>query len=300
MAAHGTPLTQSDERALKALLAWWEEAGIELDTPIVRPKPPRPGAMETAVGNASNAYEPTAQRRPDTASPPQSERRTAMAGAARAAGFGAQSASGPSSRDAAVHARSLDELKSIMAKFEGCALKHTARNLVFARGNPEARIMIMGEAPGREEDEQGMPFVGPSGDLLEKMLAAIGLSENDVYLSNIVTWRPPGNRSPTQDEIATCLPFAERHIALKKPDILILAGGVPAQSLLRSSTGITRLRGRWTDYAVRNPAGDPEGQPIATLPVFHPSYLLRRPADKRLAWQDLLEIQARLEHGSTT
>ena len=185
-------------------------------------------------------------------------------------------------------------MQAAIAQFEGCPLKRTARNTVFARGNREARIMVVGEAPGKEEDEQGQPFVGRSGQLLDRMFASIGLGADDLYISNILNWRPPGNRTPTQEEITMCLPFIERHIALKAPDILVVAGGISAQSLMRTSTGITRLRGQWGEYALRDAAGEPTGRTIPVLPVFHPSYLLRRPPEKRLAWQDMLALEARL------
>lgn len=154
--------------------------------------------------------------------------------------------------------------------------------------------MVVGEAPGKDEDEQGKPFVGRSGQLLDRMFAAIGLGPDDLYISNILNWRPPGNRTPTQEEITLCLPFIERHIALKAPEILVLAGGISAQSLLRTTTGITRLRGQWGEYALRDATGEATDRTIPVLPVFHPSYLLRRPVEKRKAWQDMLALQDRL------
>ncbi len=278
-------LSQTDERALKALIAWWADAGLELDAPITRPK--------TAV----RPSEPVPAE-PVRATPQAPPARTATPAAARAAGFGSgvgnSPDSGPSAAEIAAKAETLDALEAAIAGFEGCALKRTARNTVFARGNREARIMIVGEAPGRDEDEQGKPFVGRSGQLLDRMFAAIGLGEDALYISNIVNWRPPGNRNPTQEEIATCLPLIERHIALKAPDILILAGGVSAQSLLRAQAGITRLRGQWQDYALKAADGSETGQTLACLPVFHPSFLLRQPASKRQAWQDMLSLDSRL------
>lgn len=282
MAEIPSTLTVQDERALKALLDWWEDAGLDLDVPVVRPK---------AALRPPGAPQPAPSHRP--VAPPEPGRR-ATAAAAIAAGFGEKAPDGPAARDIAAGADSLDSLEAAIESFEGCPLKRTARNTVFARGNREARIMIVGEAPGRDEDEQGKPFVGRSGQLLDRMFAAIGLKESDLYISNIVNWRPPGNRNPTQEEVAICLPLAERHIALKDPDILILAGGVAAQSLLRSETGITRLRGQWQDYAVKSPDGAPSGQTIPCLPVFHPSFLLRQPASKRQAWQDMLALATRL------
>lgn len=189
-----------------------------------------------------------------------------------------------------VEAQNLADLRTALEAFEGCGLKQTAMNLVFADGNPEADIMLVGEAPGADEDRQGRPFVGVSGQLLDRMLAAIGLSRENVYISNVLFWRPPGNRSPTDAEIAACLPFAERHIALVKPKIVVPLGGIAAKTLLRTNMGITRLRGRWTSY---RPA--PEAEEIRCLPIFHPAYLLRQPAAKRQAWQDLIALKQEIE-----
>jgi DNA polymerase len=189
-------------------------------------------------------------------------------------------------------ATSITALREELLRFEGCALKHTAMNLVFADGNPAAPIMMVGEAPGEDEDRQGLPFVGVSGQLLDRMLNAAGLSRaENVYISNILFWRPPGNRSPTDAEIAACLPFCERHIALVKPKILVLLGGVAAKSLLRTKEGITRMRGRWQQYVP--PPGSELTEPIDCLPIYHPAYLLRQPGAKRQAWNDLLSLVKR-------
>ena len=166
-------------------------------------------------------------------------------------------------------------------------------NLVFADGKPNASIMMVGEAPGEDEDRQGVPFVGVSGQLLDRMLAAAGLNrQTNVYISNILFWRPPGNRSPTDAEIAACLPFCERHIALVKPKLLVLLGGVAAKSLLRTKEGITRMRGRWQQYMP--PPGSGLEAPIECLPIYHPAYLLRQPAAKRQAWNDMLSLVKRV------
>jgi uracil-DNA glycosylase family 4 len=286
MAPVGMPLTQTDEKALKALIDWWAEAGIELDEPIIRPK----------STTAKSAPQPTISdtRQAPLHAAPKEPARAATAAAATAAGFGDPADTGPGAQTVAAKATNLDELKTAITGFDGCALKRTARNTVFSRGNPAARVMIVGEAPGRDEDEQGEPFAGRSGALLDRMFAAIGLEADAVYITNIVNWRAPGTRNPTQEEIATCLPLVERHIALTGPDVLILAGGVCAQALLRSQTGITRLRGQWADYALRDAQGEPTDKTVPALPIFHPSYLLQRPADKRLAWRDMLALQARL------
>jgi len=179
----------------------------------------------------------------------------------------------------------IDDLRTALQSFDGCPLKQTAMNLVFADGNPSASVMFIGEAPGEDEDRQGKPFVGVSGQLLDRMLAGVGLDRDNVYISNVIFWRPPGNRSPTDAEIAACLPFVERHIALVKPKILVLMGGVAAKTILRTKEGITRLRGRWVDYT---PVGGGSDTAIPCLPIYHPAYLLRQPAAKRQAWNDIL------------
>ena len=169
-------------------------------------------------------------------------------------------------------------------------MKQTASNLVFADGAPEARVMIVGEAPGADEDRQGKPFVGTSGQLLDRMLFWIGFSRADsVYITNILFWRPPGNRTPNPSEIAACLPFVERHIALKQPDYLILSGGSSAKTLLGKTEGVTKLRGQWFSY--QNPEMP---TPVPALVTLHPAYLLRQPAAKRQAWRDLLAFKSRL------
>ncbi|MEQ8327282.1 uracil-DNA glycosylase [Parvibaculum sp.] len=191
-------------------------------------------------------------------------------------------------RAVAARCTTLAELKDALAGFEGCPLRYTAKNLVFADGNPEARLMLIGEAPGRDEDLQGLPFVGRAGQLLDRMLAAIGLDRTSVYIINTLPWRPPGNRTPTPAEHAVCMPFVERHVELVNPEMLVLLGGVSAKQMLRTDTGIMRLRGKWA--SVR--AGDKE---FPALPTLHPAYLLRQPAQKRLAWRDLLSLKAKLE-----
>lgn len=280
------PLDPKHEKALQALIAWWEDAGIELETPVIRPRPARPAPSASAAPGRSTVSE--------QAAPAPVRTNAATAAAARAAGYGQPVAEGPGSQELAAKAGTLEDLQAVIETFEGCSLKRTARNTVFARGSQAARIMVIGEAPGKEEDESGEPFTGPAGHLLDRMLASIGLEGDQLYLSNILNWRPPGNRTPTQDEIALCLPFIERHIALKKPDILILVGGLAAQTLLREGAGITRLRGQWHEYAVRDACGEPTGQTLPALPIFHPSYLLRRPPEKRLAWKDMLALDTRL------
>jgi DNA polymerase len=195
-----------------------------------------------------------------------------------------------SARLLAANAETIEALGALVAGFDGCPLKRTATNTVFLDGNPAAPVMIIGEAPGAEEDRLGRPFVGRAGQLLDRMLAAIGLDRSGVQITNVIYWRPPGNRKPTSAEIAACLPFVLRHIALARPRVLVLAGGTAASALLPLSEGITRLRGRWFELAV--PGLD---QPVPTLPMFHPAFLLRTPERKREAWRDLLALQARLD-----
>ena len=177
-------------------------------------------------------------------------------------------------------------LRAALAAFDGCGLKETASNLVFADGNPDADLMLIGEAPGADEDRRGPPFVGVSGQLLDHMLASIGRDRGSCYITNMLPWRPPGNRQPTAAELAACLPFLRRHIQLAAPRVLVFVGGTSAKTLLARSEGIMRLRGRWYDYA---PGG--ERAPIPALAIFHPAYLLRSPAQKALAWRDLLTLK---------
>ena len=195
-------------------------------------------------------------------------------------------------RHRAQAAQSLDDLRAALESFEGCELRQHATNTVFADGNPQSRLMILGEGPGAQEDRQGLPFVGVSGQLLDRMLACIGLDRTSVYISNVLFWRPPGNRTPTGHEIAACLPFVERHIELVDPEYLLLLGGSSAKTLLGRSEGILRLRGKWAHY--QHP-GLP--RPIPALASLHPAYLLRQPAQKRLAWRDLMALQAAMRSG---
>lgn len=280
------------------LLQWYAESGIDEaieDQPIdryaitarVQPSAAGPGADDRrpAISAASRPLPPAlAQPRPAPASSP------ASPGVAASSFDGAADA-----RRLAASADSLEALRAALAAFEGCALKQTAMNLVFADGNPAAPVMFIGEAPGRDEDRQGLPFVGRSGKLLDRMLAAIGLdrhaetAERAAYIANILPWRPPGDRTPTATEIAACLPFVERHIALVKPRYVVLLGGTAAKSLLNRSEGIMRLRGRWYEHPV-------EGldKPVSCLATYHPAFLLRSPKEKRNAWRDFLELKSKL------
>lgn len=187
-------------------------------------------------------------------------------------------------------ANTVAELRALLQKFDGCPLKKTATSLVFGDGNPKARVLFIGDGPGAEEDRQGVPFFGPSGKLLDQMLASISIERSDIYISNTVFWRPPGNRSPTTQEIATCMPFVERLIEIINPKILVAVGGLAVTSLLGETQGVGRLRGKWFSYSTaRLPA------PIQATALFHPAYLLRTPARKRETWRDMLAIKRKLE-----
>jgi uracil-DNA glycosylase len=188
-----------------------------------------------------------------------------------------------SAREAARTAPTLEALRQLLENFDGCALKHTATKLVFADGNPQARVMFVGEAPGRDEDIEGLPFVGRSGKLLDRMIAAIGLDRSKAYIANVIPWRPPGNRTPTPQETQICLPFIQRQIELVNPDVLVTLGNPSTQALLQTREGIMRTRGKWLDY-------DTGTRSIRAIATFHPAYLLRSPAYKRMSWQDLRAI----------
>lgn len=192
-------------------------------------------------------------------------------------------------REATAGASDLESLRAALEKFEGCALRQTATSLVFARGNPDAPVMFIGEAPGAEEDRKGLPFVGASGRLLDRILSFIGLDEQSVYITNIIFWRPPGNRSPTDAETAACLPFVRRHIALARPRLLVTLGRPAMNTVLGLNSGINKARGRWVEY------GEGLETPIPALPTFHPAYLLRNPAQKRETWMDFLSLRDKLD-----
>ena len=267
--------------AARALLAFYAEAGVDLavseiavDRLAAADVVPGAAAPQVAKPIPPDAVRPEPARR-DPPPPP---------GAAPAAPDAAIMAA----RDAAKNAPSLEVLRGILEKFEGCALRTTAKQLVFADGNPQARVMFVGEAPGREEDLEGLPFVGRSGKLLDRMLAAIGLNRTTAYIANIVPWRPPGNRTPTPQESQICLPFIRRQIELADPDVLVCMGGPAAAALLGVKEGIKRTRGRWFTYQTGT-------REIRAMATFHPAYLLRSPLEKRLAWRDFLAIKKELE-----
>ena len=212
---------------------------------------------------------------------------TGLPGAGMAAAPPSPEVAVMAARAAAQSAKTLDELRALLEAFEGCMLRATATQLVFADGNPAARVMFVGEAPGRDEDIAGLPFVGRSGKLLDRMIEAIGLDRTQVYIANIVPWRPPGNRTPTPHESAICLPFIRRQIELADPDILVCLGQPSTQTLLETKEGITRTRGRWFKF-------DTGSREIRALATYHPAFLLRSPLQKRLAWRDFLAIKKAL------
>jgi uracil-DNA glycosylase len=190
-------------------------------------------------------------------------------------------------RQLAASAQSLDELRALLDRYDGCGLKFRATQLVFADGNPEAKIMLIGEAPGAEEDRQGKPFVGRSGQLLDRMLGAIGLDRSAVYIVNTVPWRPPGNRTPTPEEMELCLPFLHRQVELVAPRLVLTLGGPAMQTVFKTTTGIIKMRGKWDRLAI----GSHE---VDALPTLHPAYLLRNPPAKQQAWRDLLSLKAKM------
>jgi DNA polymerase len=292
-----TPLDSERRKAAIELLRWQLEAGVDIavgDAPVDRFGESARPVRETQPAAAMRLEQPsprfeTSPARPAPArNPPRVQTPPPVQPGAAVPNEDAVRGA----RELATAAGTLEELKSAMAGFEGCNLRKTAKSLVFADGNPKARIMLIGEAPGREEDEQGVPFVGRSGQLLDRMLKAIGLDRNSVYITNVIAWRPPGNRTPTPQETEICKPFVERHIALVKPEILVLLGGPASKALLDTNAGITQIRGKWARLSI-------EGNEIDVLPMLHPAYLLRQPGQKSLAWQDLLKLKARMGRSST-
>jgi len=266
---------------VQQLLAFYLEAGVDCaltDEPVNRLAEPEIVPTTAAA---------TAPR--ETAPPSALREMPAMVPAApRADAAIAPDVAISSAREAARTAPSLEALRALLENFEGCALKNTATRLVFADGNPQARIMFVGEAPGRDEDIEGLPFVGRSGKLLDRMIAAIGLDRSKAYIANVIPWRPPGNRTPTPQETQICLPFIQRQIELVNPDVLVTLGNPSTQTLLSTREGIMRTRGKWFDY-------DTGTRTIRAMATFHPAYLLRSPSYKRMSWQDLRAIAKALE-----
>jgi DNA polymerase len=260
----------SERDQLLATLGWWVEAGV--DTLVdAEPRdwrtPPARSAPQTPLPETRSPG-PVPESIPDVGSPP-----------ARPVAAAAP---------ASVAATTIAELRHEVEMFEGCPLRTKGVSTVFADGNPEASLMLIGEAPGAQEDRMGLPFVGPAGKLLDRMLAAIGRDRTSAYITNVVFWRPPGNRTPTPAEVETCMPFVRRHIALVKPKAVIALGACAARALTGDVTGIMRLRGQWRVLSV-------EGEAYPLMPTLHPAFLLRQPDAKRLAWADLLAVKAKLD-----
>jgi uracil-DNA glycosylase family 4 len=266
-------VTPENAPTVQQLLAFYLEAGVDCalaEEPIDRLSDPE------LISPASKPAQPPIART------------AAATPVARAeAGPGTEAAI-LSAREAARTTPTLDALRALLENFDGCALRATATRLVFADGNPQARIMFVGEAPGREEDLEGLPFVGRSGKLLDRMIAAIGLDRTSAYIANVIPWRPPGNRTPTPQETQICLPFIQRQIELVNPDVLVTLGNPSTQTLLETREGIMKTRGRWFEYNTGT-------RLIRAIATFHPAYLLRSPGYKRMAWQDLRAIAKALQ-----
>ena len=283
-------MTPDRTKAARELLAFYAEAGVD---GMLREQPTNHFGPEESPANSRAEGAP--QRSTPALALTGSRVRQPEPTTAGTAAPNAPGASLPLSPDTAVmaareaarNAASLDELRAIMTGFQGCALRVTATQLVFAEGNPQARVMFVGEAPGRDEDLAGLPFVGRSGKLLDRMLAAIGLDRTSAYIANIIPWRPPGNRTPTPQESQICLPFILRQIELADPDVLVCLGGPSSQALLGFKDGIRRTRGRWLSF-------DTGKREIRAMATFHPAYLLRSPLEKRHAWRDFLAVKKAL------
>ena len=268
-----------DARAVESLLAFWTQSGVDIlygDTPLDRTAPV---AKLSAPPPRATVAAPPRRVEVSPLAPPVSVAKAVDAPEVLALA---------EARRAAQASPDLETLRAMIAAFDGCALKAGARQAVFSRGRADAPLMVIGEAPGADEDAQGAPFVGRAGQLLDRMLAAAGLSEK-VFITNTVFWRPPGNRTPTAAEQALCAPFLERAIALVRPKALLLVGGASAKAMLKRPEGILSLRGTWCDWSPED-AGDP----IPALPTLHPAFLLRQPAAKRKSWEDLLMMSERL------
>jgi DNA polymerase len=273
-----------DRKAALELLAFYRDAGVDA---AVGEEPVNHFAEDAP---SPSTEQPAMQATPER---PPSMIRTTLPPKISAAAFSAAAAP-PSpdvavmeAREAARKAATLDELRTILEGFEGCGLRKTAKQLVFADGTPGARVMFVGEAPGADEDRAGLPFIGRSGKLLDLMMGAIGLDRTGAYIANIIPWRPPGNRTPTPQESQICLPFILRQIELASPDILVCLGGPSAQTILGFSEGIRRTRGKWMTFNTGT-------RDIRAIATFHPAYLLRAPLEKRLAWRDFLAIKQAL------
>lgn len=289
-----TAVSRDNRPDVADLLAFYASAGVD------------EALEEEPLNRFAEAASKPPERAPATVTSPTGENAALRSTSLSRAGMGERQAAAPAvrapsgtatvpdeqqaalARQLATTAATLDELRQHMAAFDGCNLKFTAKNLVFADGNPNAAVMLVGEAPGRDEDIEGLPFVGRSGRLLDRMLAAIGLDRTSAYIANVIPWRPPGNRTPTPHETEICRPFIERQIELVNPKVLVNLGGPSASTLLNTTEGILRLRGNWRVHTTA------AGIAIPAMPTLHPAYLLRTPAHKKLAWRDFLEVKAKL------
>jgi uracil-DNA glycosylase family 4 len=293
-------MTADNTRAQIAgqLLAWYDAMGVDAAVEDSAIDWLGRGARAPGAGFALPAAkieraqsvaqaEPAPRARP-TATPAQAPLAQAPRAPRQFVGIPPPAAGGGEGREALAATRTLSDLEAILRRFEGCGLKATAKNLCFYRGAERARLMIVGEAPGRDEDLEGKPFVGRAGLLLDKMLAAIGLSEADVHITNIVYWRPPGNRTPTPQEAIACRPFLERQVALVAPEVVLALGGAAAKHLFDIADGIMRVRGKWREIEIG-------GHTTRAMATLHPAYLLRTPAAKGMAWRDLLAIKEALK-----
>ena len=270
-------MTSDPAPTLKQLLSFYLESGVDCalaEQPVDRLADPVRSAAAADTAPASPAG-------PVSPAEPAIRRDVVLAPEAAIA----------SAREMARTAPSLHALRALLENFDGCALRSTATRLVFADGNPQARIMFVGEAPGRDEDLEGLPFVGRSGKLLDRMIAAIGLDRSTAYIANVIPWRPPGTRTPTPQETQICLPFIRRQIELVNPDVLVTLGNPSTQALLSTRDGIMKTRGKWFDY-------DTGSRIIRAMATFHPAYLLRSPSYKRMSWQDLRAIARALRPGT--
>ena len=262
------PLNEAE--ALQAL-EWYRAAGVDLavgEAPVDRFAASAATARRGVAAPAARVAEPRAAQAAETLSPPI-----------------IANGDPDETRALAAAAMTLDELRAVMDAYDGCVLKKRATQLCFADGNPEAEIMLVGEGPGADEDRVGKPYVGRAGQLLDRMLGAIGLDRTKVFIANMVPWRPPGNREPTPEELALCTPFLYRQIELVAPKILVTLGNVPTQALFSTKSGITRMRGQWRDLTINSLT-------LPALPTLHPAYLLRQPAAKAQAWKDMLSLKA--------
>lgn len=289
----------SDSLSFEELLRFYDEAGLDIglsEEPVNRfllnNENTSGNRQSTASNNAraNNAVNssPAPTQKRDNYNSPQAATAQPRTNAATTQ-IVPDAAQVENARTAAAKANSLEELRAVLADFDGCGLKFTAKNLCFADGNPASELMFVGEAPGRDEDMEGIPFAGRSGQLLDKMISAIGYRREDVYIANAIAWRPPGNRQPTPLETELCRPFIERQIELVSPKIIVALGGPAASLLTGNNAGILRMRGTWMMHKTAS------GAEIPVMPTLHPSYLLRSPAQKRFSWRDLLDVKIRLK-----